>query len=212
MEKCGSYIYLLSFRSPLSRLCTSFVFIDINISTREPVWIYVIKRYRITMKSRTFYKKNALHWKVKVIFFLICQIKIYWMIVTNSFFFVCQNYTSSGGGIGEWVQFCWVGMGGVLDNITDSLTLDNSGKRVWRVSCLLQVNDNVHIFRKKVSQYKRLLVSPHQRLHSFWVAIKSCDARWHNPPSCLHNFICCWPCFCSEYTGNPVYKCHSRDP
>ena len=41
--------------------------------------------------------------------------------------------------------------GGVLDNITDSLTLDNSGKRVWRVSCLLQVKDNVCIFRKKLA-------------------------------------------------------------
>ena len=103
------------------------------------------------MNNRTFYKTNALHWKLKVIFFLICQIKIYWMIVSNSFFFLCQSYTSSGGGIWESVQLCWVGMGGRLDNITDSLTLDNSGKRVWRVSCFLQVKDNVRIFRKTLA-------------------------------------------------------------
>ena len=73
----------------------------------QPVWIYVIKkRERMTMKNRAyvilpFTNKSGLHCKVKRIFFLMCQIKMYWLNVSNSFFFACQNWTSACGRIRE---------------------------------------------------------------------------------------------------------------
>jgi hypothetical protein len=52
---------------------------------------YKKKRERMTMKNRAyvslpFTNKSGLHCKVKGIFFLMCQIKMYWLNVSNSFF------------------------------------------------------------------------------------------------------------------------------
>jgi hypothetical protein len=63
-------------------------------------------------------------------------------------------------GYGSQSDFVGSGWVEVLDNITDNLTLDNNGKHVWRVSCFLQVNDNVLIFRKKLADTNVYLYRP----------------------------------------------------
>jgi hypothetical protein len=74
----------------------------------------------------TFYNKNWLHYKVKVIFFFTSLIKIYWMNENSFFFFSYKNKTSPGSG--EVVACSIFRWGGVVSYINrDSLTLDHSG-------------------------------------------------------------------------------------
>ena len=62
------------------------------ISTIQPVWIYAMQKKESEWPKNWVYvilpftNKSGLHCKIKRIFFLMCQIKMYWLNVSNSFF------------------------------------------------------------------------------------------------------------------------------
>jgi hypothetical protein len=62
----------------------------------------------------TFYNKNWLHYKVKVIFFFTSLINMYWLNVSIRLFFSYKNKTSPGSGEGEASSMFRWGRGGVV--------------------------------------------------------------------------------------------------
>ena len=88
----------------------------INNTLCIDTYIYIKQRDRATFNKSFLdyltYNKNGLHYKVKVVFFFISQIKIYWLNVCIIYF--CQIKTSSGRWKGEASSIClwWEGGGG----------------------------------------------------------------------------------------------------
>jgi hypothetical protein len=103
-----------------NRFGTTLFFIHTNISTMQPVEMYAIKKRSNDNEKNsrvgyfTFYNKNWLHYKVKVIFFFTSLINMYWLNVSIRLFFSYKNKTSPGSGEGEASSMFRWGRGGVV--------------------------------------------------------------------------------------------------
>ena len=103
-----------------NRFDTTLFFIHINISTMQPVEMYAVKKeierqWKNSLVGYfTFYNKNWVHYKVKVIFFITSLIKIYWLNVSIRLFFSYKNKTSRVAERGKQALFLRWGEDGVV--------------------------------------------------------------------------------------------------